>query len=98
MRFALILAALPLFAQAPPPAPVINITADQRHQIEQKADELDAALRPLRGKTADDLLVDAEVYLKAARWILRYDEFYSKAYVTQTLAVLDTGLERHHQP
>lgn len=96
MRFAPFFAALALIAQAPPPAPVINITAEQRRQIEQKADELDAALRPLRGKIADDLLVDAEVYLKAARWILRYDEFYSKAYVTETLAVLDTGLERAH--
>ena len=97
MRFFLLFSAATLFAQAPPPAPVINITPDQRHQIEQKADELEAALRPLRGKTPDDLLVDAEVYLKAARWILRYDEFYSKTYVTQTLAVLDTGLERAHQ-
>jgi hypothetical protein len=94
MRFVLILAALPLLAQAPPPAPVVRVTPEERQQIEQKAHSLDAALRPLRGKVADHLLVDAEVYLKAAQWILRYDEFYSKNYVAQTLAVLDAGMQR----
>jgi pimeloyl-ACP methyl ester carboxylesterase len=94
MRFALILAAATLFAQAPTPVPAIRITPEERQTIEQKTGELDAALRPLRGKVADDLLIDAEVYLKAARWIVRYDEFYSKAYVAQTLYVLDAGLER----
>lgn len=94
MRLALIIFPFALFAQAPPPVAAVHITLDERRQIEQKTDELDTALRPLRGKVADDLLVDAEVYLKAARWILRYDEFYSKAYVTQTLYVLDTGLQR----
>src|ERR1700733_14480905 len=94
MRFALILAAATLLAQAPPPVPVVPVTPEERHQIEQKTDELDAALNPLRGKADADLLADVEVYLKAARWILRYNEFYSKAYVAQTLAVLDTGLQR----
>lgn len=94
MRFVLIFAAASLSAQAPPPAPVVRVTAEERHQIEEKAGQLDATLRPLRGKVGDDLLVDAEVYLKAARWILRYDEFYSKSYVAQTLAVLDAGMER----
>ena len=94
MRFAVFLIATTLFAQAPPPAKVVGVTPEERHQIEQKVEELDAALRPLRGKVADDLLVDAEVYLKAARWILRYDEFYSKTYGAQTLSVLDTGLVR----
>ncbi|HEY3839014.1 MAG TPA: hypothetical protein VGL72_20715 [Bryobacteraceae bacterium] len=94
MRFALLLAAASLLAQAPPPVPPVNITPDERAQIEKKASELDAALRPLRGKADADLLADVEVYLKAARWILRYNEFYSKAYVAQTLTVLDTGLAR----
>jgi pimeloyl-ACP methyl ester carboxylesterase len=94
MRLALLVVPCALLAQAPPPVAAVHITPDERRQIEQKTDELDAALRPLRGKVADDLLVDAEVYLKAARWIVRYDEFYSKAYVKQTLYVLDTGLAR----
>jgi hypothetical protein len=94
MRFALLLAATTLLAQAPPPVPAVNIAPEERSQIEAKAAELDAALRPLRGKADADLLADVEVYLKAARWILRYNEFYSKAYVAQTLTVLDTGLAR----
>ena len=87
MRPALFLIALSLAAQYPP-------TSDQRREIEQKSAELDAALRPLRARVPDDLLADAEIYLKAARWILRYDEFYGKDYAARTLAVLDTGLER----
>src|SRR5215472_2644110 len=94
MRLALILIATTLFAQAPPLAPVVTVTPEERQQIEQKAGELEAAIAPLRGKVADDLLADAEVYYKAARYILRYNEFYTKAYVAQTLAVLDTGLAR----
>ena len=97
MRFALILIATTLFAQAPPPAPVVRITPEERHQIEQKIDEIDAVLRPMRGRVGDDYLVDVEVYLKAARWILRYDEFFSKAYVAQTLAILTTGMQRAQQ-
>ena len=94
MRFLLVLVATTLFAQAPAPVPAVRITPEERQQIIQRSDELDAALRPLRGKTPDELLADAEVYLKAARWIVRYDEFYSKAYVAQTLAVLDSGMQR----
>ena len=94
MRFVPFLLPLALLAQAPPPVPSVKITPDEKRQIEQKIDQLDAALRPLRGHTSDDLLVDAEVYLKAARWILRYDEFYSKNYAAETLYVLDTGLQR----
>src|SRR5437660_1064559 len=94
MRFALIFVAATLLAQAPPPVAAVRITPEERHQLEQKTSELETALRPLHGKVADDLLADAEVYLKAAQWILRYDEFFSKAYVAQTNYVLDTGLQR----
>ena len=97
MRFALALVAATLFAQAPAPVPPVRITPEERRQIEQKIEELDAVLRPMRGKVGDDDLVDVEVYLKAARWILRYDEFYSQAYVAQTLAVLETGMQRAQQ-
>lgn len=94
MRFFAWLIPLALLAQAPPPVSVYQPSADERRQVEVKAGELETALQPLRGKTPDDVLADVEVYLKAARWILRYNEFYSKAYVAQTLAVLDTGLAR----
>lgn len=83
-----------LFAQAPPPVPSVKISPEERRQIVEKTQELDTALKALRPKVPDDRLVDAEVYLKAAQYILRYDEFYSKTYAAQTLTVLDTGLER----
>jgi pimeloyl-ACP methyl ester carboxylesterase len=63
-------------------------------QIRAKTDELATVLKRLR---ADDaLLADVEVYHKAAVWIVRYanEEFYSKQYVADTLAVLDRGLAR----
>jgi dienelactone hydrolase len=83
-----------LAAQAPPASTLYHPTPEERSQVERKIADLDAALRPLRAGVADDLVVDAEVYLKAAQWVLRFDEFYSKAYVSQTLAVLETGLQR----
>ena len=94
MRFALALIAITVAAQAPPAPSVYTPANSERAQVERKVAELDAALQPLRAKIPDNLLVDAEVYLKAAKWILRFDEFYSKAYVDHTLAVLDTGLDR----
>ena len=49
----------------------------------------------VRGKVPDELLADAEIYQKAGEWILRYpEEFYTAAYVKQTLAVLDRGIAR----
>src|ERR1017187_6168796 len=97
MRFAIALVAVSLMAQAPPTPSLYRPTPAERSAMEQKTSELEAALRPLRGRTPDDSLVDAEVYLKAAKWILRFDEFYSKAYVDQTLSVLASGLERANQ-
>jgi dienelactone hydrolase len=72
-------------------------TADERRQIGEKTAVLQAALDRARGREPDDLLVDAEVYLKAAEWIVRFDEFYTAAYVAQTVAVVDAGLERARQ-
>jgi len=93
MRFAIFFAALSLAAQTQHYQP----TADELRQITEKTAALENAIAPLRGHVADDLLVDAEVYLKAAQWIARFDEFYTKAYVMQTLATLDMGLERARQ-
>lgn len=65
--------------------------------MEQKTAELESALRSLRARVPDDRFVEAEVYQKAARWALRYDEFYTQKSVDQTLKVLDRGLERARQ-
>jgi dienelactone hydrolase len=41
---------------------------------------------------------DVEVYRKAGEWILRHpEEFYTKAYFDNTLAVLDIGITRQQQ-
>src|SRR3954471_1632458 len=105
---AAILAAV-AFTQSPPPAaqkapakkgpPPHELTADERRQIEAKADELGAMIRNLRAKKSDEtLLADVEIYESAARMILEHpEEFFSDAYVNQTLTVLDTGLERARQ-
>jgi pimeloyl-ACP methyl ester carboxylesterase len=98
VRLAFLLLATPLlFAQAPPVPPRYQLAAEERSQIEARIRELKAKLEPLRAKTPDELYVDVEVYLKAAQWALRYEEFYNKRSVEQTLAVLDTGLERARQ-
>ncbi len=94
MRALLFLVSAALVAQAPPEPKVYKPTVEERAQVARRAAELDAALGPLRTRGPADLVADVEIYLKAAQWILRYDEFYTQAYVSQALTVLDTGLAR----
>src|SRR5690348_16414392 len=91
------LAALLLVAQAPPVPPAYKLTTVDRAAIERKADEFDRAFRPLAGSVHDDLWIEAMMYVDAARSVLRFDEFYSKAVVEHTMAVLDAGLDRVRQ-
>jgi dienelactone hydrolase len=68
---------------------------EQRQQIRSKSAALEKALTGVRGKPLAD---DAEVYLKAAQWMLRHDEeFYKPEYVKYTLDGLDVGLARATQ-
>ncbi len=91
--------AVPLFlpaawlAQTPAP---YRLTQTQRQQIVAAAAGLEGRIESLRRARADDaLLADVEVFDKAARWILRFEEeFYTADYVTHTLAAIDTGLSR----
>ena len=39
-------------------------------------------------------VADVEIYLKAAEWIVRHEEWFANDSAKQTLAVLDDGLER----
>jgi dienelactone hydrolase len=80
-------------AQAPTPEPP---NADQKFAIETKMRELAAHVKALSAKKVDPaLLADVDVYRKAAEYILRFpQEFATSAYVGDTLAVLDTGLNR----
>ncbi len=78
------------------PEPAYKPAAADRQNIQAKMNELRANLKALSTSRVDpDLLADVAVYHKAAEWILRYEEeFFSKAYVTNTLAALDTGIGR----
>ncbi|MGI8988650.1 MAG: prolyl oligopeptidase family serine peptidase [Bryobacteraceae bacterium] len=68
----------------------------ERQRIQAKMAELGRSLDALAKSGADaDLLADVAIYRKAAEWIMRYDdEFYTKAYVANTAAALDTGIDR----
>ncbi|HYM09785.1 MAG TPA: alpha/beta hydrolase-fold protein [Bryobacterales bacterium] len=71
-------------------------TDAEKQQIRARLADLDRTLEVARNREPDDaLLADAEVYRKAAQWILRFpEEFYTPAYVANTLAALDRGLAR----
>ena len=79
--------------QAPtvqPPSP------DETRAIEKKLADLSSRVAALGAKKADPALVaDVDIYRKAAEYILRFpEEFATKAFITDTLAVVDTGLTR----
>jgi poly(3-hydroxybutyrate) depolymerase len=79
-----------------PAAPPYQPTAAEKDQIQQKLNELDAAIRGLRSKGTDEnLLADVEIYSEAARWKLTYaEEFFRPNSVADTLNALSQGLAR----
>jgi len=84
-------------AAAAAEAPSYQPSPQELKQIQAKTDELATALQRLAARHADpDLLLDVEIYHKAAAWILRYpeEEFYTKKYVDDALTALDHGLAR----
>ncbi len=57
--------------------------------IKEKTKKIESKLAALRRKKVLDVhLVEIEVYLKAADWILRHDEFYGDKAVDWTLEIL----------
>ena len=91
----------PVAQKAPPKKgmPPHQLTASEKQQIEAKAGELSGLIRSLRSAHSDEtLLADVEIFESAARMILEHpEEFFSDAYVGQTLTVLDAGIERARQ-
>src|SRR6266436_2107951 len=89
LSYALILLAA-MSAAGQPPA------AAEREQIRAGLTQLAKAIDDLKHRGVDQArLADIEIYHKAATWILRFeDEFYTPAYVTNTLQALDHGLAR----
>src|SRR5262245_53801763 len=82
-------------AQTQPPRPTPP-SAGELQRIEAKRRELSDHLAALAAKPIDPALIaDADVYRKAAEFILRFpEEFATDAFVVDTLRVLDEGLAR----
>jgi pimeloyl-ACP methyl ester carboxylesterase len=88
----LLLAAVTGAAQTPPP---VVPSEEEKRVIEQKITELASRVAALAGKAAPDLVADVDVYRKAGEYILRFpEEFATKAFIADTLSVLDRGLQR----
>jgi hypothetical protein len=83
-------------AGAVQPAAVQPPTADETREMQGRLTDLSSRVNRLRSKNADPALVaDVDVYRKAAEYILRFpEEFASRAFVADTLAVIDTGMIR----
>jgi predicted esterase len=80
-----------------PPA-VVAPGQDVVKTIEERRDKLTRALANLRKLgVKDPALADVEVYLKAASWIARHNEWYAKEAGDWTVAALDRGLLRASQ-
>ncbi len=84
--------------QAPKAAESYRATDAERAEIAAKSAEVVKALQGLRGKVEGaggrDAIADVEVCLKAAEWVVRFDEFREARDVARTLKVLGRGLER----
>src|SRR5438270_7089998 len=86
----LILAAAAVSAQQPPKP--YTPTDTELRQIQAKTTELGTMLRAVE---SHPLYADAAIYHKAAEFILKIPgEFYTPAYVKDTLTALDSGIAR----
>ncbi|HLJ16060.1 MAG TPA: prolyl oligopeptidase family serine peptidase [Bryobacteraceae bacterium] len=85
-----------LAAAALTAAPAYTPTQSEIDQIRTKLADLNKTIDQLHSRHADEALAaDVEVYKKAADYILRFrDEFYTQAYVNNTLSALHTGIAR----
>ena len=92
----LIVLALPGQNYAPPPP--LKPAEDKLKEISARADKLERTLSYLRRQGVNDLIIaEAEVFLKAAEWTVRHNEFFRKDSADWTLEALDTGLLRASQ-
>lgn len=73
-------------------------TADQLKTIKDKTEELRKAIAALKAKKLEDgVLIEVEVYLKAAENIVRFEEWLAAASLKWALSTLDAGLARAKQ-
>lgn len=91
---ALLLASAAVLPGQQPPPPYTP-KPEELVQIRAKLANFDEVRRNLDGKPDPALLADADIYRKAAAWLLRFpEEFYKPDYVAQALSCLDRGLAR----
>jgi pimeloyl-ACP methyl ester carboxylesterase len=87
---------LPAQSYAPPA--VVPPTDDQKKDITARSEKLQERLNQVQRRgVRDPILADVAVYLKAAQWITRHDEFYGDKTAAWTLDVLADGLLRANQ-
>jgi hypothetical protein len=96
MVFALLLTAMPAARGQDYKPPAANVPSDEAmKQIAAKSSRLGQMLAALRKQgVADNVLADAEVYLRGARAIVRHNEFFHKDSTAWTLDGLDRGMLR----
>src|SRR5262249_32287704 len=72
--------------------------AETLKTIKDKTEELRKAVAALKEKKIpDDVLIEVEIYLKAAENIVRFEEWLAAASVKWALTTLDQGLARAKQ-
>jgi dienelactone hydrolase len=85
----------------PVPPPGIAVPAADRQELEAGLKELRQEIERLRtalaSKPALDLLPDVQIYEKAVRWALIYNEFYQQREIAVAKTLLKQGLDRARQ-
>jgi len=75
-----------------PPSP------EQAAEIGRKMAQLQESLAALKQRNVpDESLVEVEIFHKAAAWIGRHNEYFTRNSAAQTIGLLDTGLVRAHE-
>src|SRR5262245_51413940 len=87
-----------LLAQNFAPPPAQTPTEAQLKQIAERSDKLGHRLLALRRQDVrDPQLAEVEIFHKAAEWIMRHNEFYTKEAADWTIEALEHGLVRATQ-
>src|SRR5580698_674013 len=79
----------------PPPGEHFPPSREQADEIAKKMGQLQDSLAAFKkNNVPDERVVEVEIFHKAATWIGRHNEYFTKASVPQTIALLDTGVAR----
>src|SRR5262245_26129815 len=90
----LLTAGTPVFSQNFDPPPAKTPDAATLKQIANRTTRLKDAVAAVVKDLPEVHRSDLEVYVKAAEWIVRHQEWFTADSGKQTLAVIDQGLKR----